>query len=88
LRKDYGKQCRTWEHQTAEDVEAGTIIERIRAKKSALSVMEFAKMMGTGKAKIYRMVKAGRLPAIQFGDAGKFDPKVIADWLEERTVAA
>lgn len=82
------KMCRTWESKTAEELEAGTIIERIRAKKSALSVMEFAKMMGTGKAKIYRMVKAGRLPAIQFGDAVKFDPRVLADWLEERTLTA
>lgn len=82
------RMCRAWEDRTADEVEAGTIIERIRAKKSALSVTEFAMLMGTGKAKIYRMVKAGRLPAIQFGDALKFDPKVIADWLEERSVAA
>jgi excisionase family DNA binding protein len=68
--------------------EGSTIVEQIRAKKSALSVMELATMMGTGKATVYRLIKSGRLPAYQFGDSVRLDPQITAAWLEERTLAA
>jgi excisionase family DNA binding protein len=65
-----------------------TIIERIRSMRSALSVTEFADLMGMGRNTVYTLVRSGRIPSMKVGSVLRLDPVIIADWLECRSDAA
>jgi len=52
--------------------------------RSALTAGQLAKLLGCSVKFIYAMVKQGRLPAIRIGSLIRFDPHLIADWIEAR----
>jgi excisionase family DNA binding protein len=63
-----------------------TLIESIAARKTAYKIEELADILNCSDWKLYQMVKGGRIPHFKLGSMIRFDPKLIANWLEERTV--
>ena len=62
--------------------QAGSIIETLRSKRSAMSVSEVASILGVGSRTLYTKVKAGKLPALNVFGSIRLDPAEVADWLE------
>ena len=65
-----------------------TIVARIRAMRSALSVTKLADLLGMGRNTVYVLVRSGKIPSMRIAGTVRLDPAAIADWLEERSMAA
>jgi excisionase family DNA binding protein len=63
-----------------------TLIESIAARKTAYKIEELAEVLNCSRYKLYDDVKRGRIPYFKLGSMIRFDPKLIANWLEQRTV--
>lgn len=50
----------------------------------ALKVQELAKLLNVSEKLIYEHAKAGRIPSFKIGDARRFDPKAVAEWLRRQ----
>lgn len=68
--------------------EVQTIPEMLRSRRSALTAEDLAGFLAISQKTVYALAKSGRLPSIRFGSTVRFDPAVIADWLEEHQLAA
>ena len=69
-------------------VNPDSIIARLRAMRTAMLVKDLAYLLGMGRNTVYLMIRSGRIPSIRIGSVVRVDPVQVADWLEERTVAA
>ncbi|MGH9521053.1 MAG: helix-turn-helix domain-containing protein [Terriglobales bacterium] len=58
--------------------------ERLLAIDRALTAPELATLLNVHKLTIYRAVKEGRLPAFRIFSCLRFDPRSVAQWLNER----
>lgn len=67
---------------------AADLISVIEGKRGAWSASELAELLGCSGKHIYALAKAGRMPHMRIGGMIRFDPRVTADWLRERSVAA
>jgi excisionase family DNA binding protein len=68
-------------------VEAGeTFIGTIRQRRSLMSVKDLAQALGVNPYTIYRLAKRSRIPVIRIGYTLRFDPQMIANWLELKSV--
>jgi excisionase family DNA binding protein len=65
-----------------------SLIEQVRACKSALTVPTLAKMLSLSRRVLYEQVERGLLPCIKIGSNIRIDPKDAADYLEKRYIAA
>jgi predicted DNA-binding transcriptional regulator AlpA len=62
-----------------------TLADLIRSRKSGISVVEFAEIMGISKFSVYKLVKRG-LPAIHLpGGNLRLDPQLTGDWVDAHT---
>lgn len=52
-----------------------------------LTIDELAALIQFSSKTLYAKVKAGTVPVTRLGGSIRFDPKLIADWLRERTAA-
>lgn len=64
-----------------------TIVERLRRYKKAMSPKRLAMEMDCTPRNLQAKAKVGKIPSYRFFGAIKFDPVVIADWLESKRVA-
>ena len=64
-----------------------TVIEQLKAKRGLIDAEETALLLGMHKDKLYKKAKAGEIPHYRILGRVKFDPAVLAQWLEERQVA-
>jgi excisionase family DNA binding protein len=64
-----------------------TIAEQIAEKRSALSLQEFAQLVGISYRTVFDMASDGRLPVMRIGSSLRLDPKTTAEWVRERTSA-
>jgi excisionase family DNA binding protein len=48
-----------------------------------MNVREVAQYLRLSEAKVYRMAKAGQIPAIKIGRAWRFKRELIDDWIKE-----
>jgi excisionase family DNA binding protein len=62
-----------------------TIIEEIESRRNALTVDDLAELLSFSPRAIYDMVKQRRIPVMRFGASIRFDPKITADWIRERS---
>jgi predicted DNA-binding transcriptional regulator YafY len=63
-----------------------TIPEQIEARKKALSVEDFAKMLDVSVWSVYRMIKKQGLPAMHLlSGIIRLDPATTAHWLRAQT---
>jgi hypothetical protein len=64
-----------------------TIAEQIAGRRCALSLKEFAQMIGISYGAAFDMATDGRLPVMRIGSSIRLDPKTTAEWLLRRTSA-
>ena len=64
-----------------------TIAEQIAGRRCAISLKEFAEMIGISYNAAFDMASDGRLPVMRIGSSIRLDPKTTADWLRQRTSA-
>jgi excisionase family DNA binding protein len=50
-----------------------------------LTVPEVAEYLRVSEAKVYRLVREGRLPVVRIGKAWRFRKDLLDDWLYQRT---
>ena len=65
--------------------DSGSVIERLRLHKGMLQVAEVASMLQVSQRTIYRAVKKRKMPGFVIGTAVRFDPQLLARWLEKQT---
>ena len=61
---------------------SSTIVSQLRARTTYLSGSEVMSMLGVSRNTLCRWVRTGKLPALRLGKDNRFDPAVLADWLE------
>jgi len=52
--------------------------------KRALSLLQFALVLGCSSKKLYKLIAAGRMPSYPIGSPIRLCPAVIADWLRDQ----
>ena len=63
-----------------------TVVEQLRAKNGLIHAEELASLLGMNRDKLYQKTKAGEVPHYRVLGRVKYDPQIIADWLEQREV--
>jgi len=58
--------------------------DELRTRKSLMSVRQVAETLGSHIQTIYGWAEEGKLPHSRVGGRLKFDPDVIANWLDRR----
>lgn len=61
------------------------ITQELRSLRSLLSLKQTASIIGTCPTTIRRYASSGRLASIRVGNRLKFDPDVVADFLDSRS---
>ena len=63
-----------------------TLIETLKGRQGLMDAKEVAPLLDMNKEVLYRKAKAGLVPDFRILGQIKFDPVVLAEWLEERQV--
>ena len=61
-----------------------SIVQELRSIRSLLTVRQTATFMGTCIATVRRYAASGRLASVRIGNRLRFDPAVIAAFIESR----
>ena len=61
-----------------------SIIDKIRALESALTVSRLAKYLSMDRGTIYDHIERGTLPALRIGSTIRLDPKDVVEYLEKQ----
>ncbi len=62
-----------------------TVADLVAARSSLWSAPELAEILSVSAQFLYDLVKRDRIPSITLGASIRFDPKITADWLRERS---
>lgn len=62
-----------------------SMIEKLRERASPLNVKELAKLLDVADSTVQRWARKYQIPAIRIGDTIRFDPGMLADWIEMRS---
>jgi excisionase family DNA binding protein len=62
--------------------ETSTLVERLRRMDRFITAEELSKLLAVSSVQIYRLARAGTLPSVRFASSVRFDPKVVAAWLQ------
>lgn len=65
-----------------------SILKKLREQKEALNVKELAQLLRVTQDTVLRWVRKRQMPAIRVGDVIRFDPGVLADWIELQSVVS
>jgi excisionase family DNA binding protein len=60
------------------------MLEELRAKRSAMTVKEVAKVLNLSQRKIYKLAAANQIPHFKIGTSVRFDPPAVIGWLEAK----
>jgi len=60
------------------------ISEQLAEMQGAITAAPLARLLGLSRITVYKMAKAGRIPSFRVGSAVRFDPGVLAAWLDKR----
>jgi len=61
-----------------------TLVEQLRAHETALTVADLAQLLGVAIRTVYKEVEDGRIPFFRLRTSIRFDPGLIADWLQAK----
>lgn len=64
-----------------------TVIEQLLGMCGLIHAAELAPLLGMNKDKLYKDTKAGNVPHFRLLGRVKYDPCVIAAWLQQREVS-
>ena len=59
-----------------------SILKNLRGRTAPLNVKDLAELLDVTEATIQRWVRRRQEPAIRVGDVIRFDPGMLADWIE------
>jgi excisionase family DNA binding protein len=59
-----------------------SILKNLRGRTAPLNVRDLAELLDVTEATIQRWVRRHQVPAIRVGDVIRFDPGMLADWVE------
>jgi excisionase family DNA binding protein len=59
-----------------------SIIKALRERIDPLNVSELAKLLDVTEATVQRWARKRQIPSIRIGDVIRFDPAMLADWIE------
>jgi excisionase family DNA binding protein len=62
-----------------------TRVQELRSMQSLLSVREVANIIGSCIATVRRYAASGKLTYVRIGNRLRFDPSVVAEFIEGRT---
>jgi excisionase family DNA binding protein len=62
-----------------------TIIEIVAARNTAWKLEPLARLLECSRGKLYKMVKAGRMPYMTIMGMIRFDPAATAAWLANQS---
>jgi excisionase family DNA binding protein len=64
-----------------------SILKKLRKQTRPLGVREIAELFDVSETTIQRWVRGREVPAIRIADTIRFDPGILADWIEQRSIA-
>ena len=64
-----------------------SIQERLREMTGGITAPVLAQMLGLSRITLYKKASTGAIPCIRIGSSVRFDPIVIARWLEDSQVS-
>jgi len=59
-----------------------SILKNLRGRTAPLNVRDLAELLDVTESTIQRWVRRHQVPAIRVGDVIRFDPGMLADWVE------
>ena len=59
-----------------------SMIKKLRMRTGPLCVKEVAEVLGVAESTVQRWVRNREIQAIRIADTIRFDPGILADWLE------
>ena len=59
------------------------IADQIEKTGHALTAEDLAKLLCVSKLTVYKLAKAGRIPAFRIATCLRFDPRAVANWLRK-----
>ena len=59
-----------------------SILKTLRERADPLNVVELAKLVDVTEATVQRWVRKRQIPSIRISDIIRFDPAMLADWIE------
>lgn len=59
-----------------------SILKNLRGRTTPLNVKDLAELLDVTEGTIQRWVRRRQVPAIRVGDVIRFDPAMLADWIE------
>ena len=59
-----------------------SILKKLRERADPLNVSELAQLVGVTEATVQRWARKQQIPTIRIGDVIRFDPAMLADWIE------
>ncbi len=65
-----------------------SILNNLRGRAAPLNVKDFAELLDVTEGTIQRWVRRNQVPAIRVGDVIRFDPGMLADWVELQAVGS
>ena len=65
-----------------------SILKTLRGRTAPLNVKDLAELLAVTEATIQRWVRRNQVPAIRVGDVIRFDPGMLADWIELQAAAS
>ena len=65
-----------------------SILKNLRGRTLPLNVRDLAELLDVTEGTIQRWVRRRQVPAIRVGDVIRFDPGMLADWIELQGAAS
>jgi excisionase family DNA binding protein len=65
----------------------GSIVAQLKLRHSLISSTEVMEILGVSRNTLCAWVRTHKIPAVRIGKDNKFDPIVLAQWIEERQTA-
>ena len=65
-----------------------SILKHLRGLTAPLNVKDLAELLDVTEATVLRWVRRWQIPAIRVGDVIRFDPGMLADWIELQAAAS
>lgn len=59
-----------------------SILKKLRGRTEPLNVSELAQLLSVTEATVQRWARRRQIPTIRIGDVIRFDPAMLADWIE------
>jgi excisionase family DNA binding protein len=66
---------------------APSLVSQLKLRTSLISSTEVMEILGVSRNTLCAWVSTQKIPALRIGKDNKFDPLVLAHWIEERQTA-